>query len=75
MISTFQQNRHFRKVSVNKTFMYVQEQKKAMSTQQSAYFPSSVKSPLIIQSALHQCNCWHNYWGCGESHIFFWFVC
>ena len=31
MISTFQRNRHFRKVSVNKTFMYVQEQTKAMS--------------------------------------------
>ena len=28
MISTFQRNRHFRKVSVNKTFTHVQEQKK-----------------------------------------------
>ena len=28
MISTFQRNRNLRKVSVNKTFMYVQEQKK-----------------------------------------------
>ena len=45
MISTFQQNRHFRKVLVNKTFVHVQEQKKAMSPQHSAYIPSSVKSP------------------------------
>ena len=28
MISTFQRNRHFRKVLVNKTFTHVQEQKK-----------------------------------------------
>ena len=28
MISTFQRNRHFRKVSVNKTFTHVQDQKK-----------------------------------------------
>ena len=28
IISTFQRNRHFRKVSVNKTFTHVQEQKK-----------------------------------------------
>ena len=28
MISTFQRNRHFRKVSVNKTFTHVQGQKK-----------------------------------------------
>ena len=28
MISTFERNRHFRKVSVNKTFTHVQEQKK-----------------------------------------------
>ena len=27
MISTFQRNRHFRKVSLNKTFTHVQEQK------------------------------------------------
>ena len=30
MISNFQQNRHFRKVSVNKTFTYVREQNKAI---------------------------------------------
>ena len=29
MISTFQRNRHFRKVSVDKTFTHVQEQKKS----------------------------------------------
>ena len=29
MISTFERNRHFRKVSVNKTFTHVQEQKKS----------------------------------------------
>ena len=29
MISTFQRNRHFRKVSVNKTFTHVQEQIKS----------------------------------------------
>ena len=46
MISTFQRNRHFRKVPVNKTFTHVQEQKKAMSPRHSAYIPSSVKSPL-----------------------------
>ena len=46
MISTFQRNRHFRKVSVNKTFTHVQEQKKAISPRHSAYTPSSVKSPL-----------------------------
>ena len=45
MISTFQQNRHFRKVSVNKTFTHVQEQKKAMSPRHSAYIPSSAKLP------------------------------
>ena len=44
-ISTFQRNRHFRKVLVNKTFTYVQEQKKAMSLRHSACIPSSVKSP------------------------------
>ena len=43
-ISTFPQNRHFRKVLVNKTFTHVQEQKKAMSPRHSAYIPSSVKS-------------------------------
>ena len=41
---TFQRNRHFRKVSVNKTFTHVQEQKKAMSPRHSTYIPSSVKS-------------------------------
>ena len=46
MISTFERNRHFRKVSVKKTFTNVQEQKKAMSPRDSAYIPSSVKSPL-----------------------------
>ena len=49
MISTFQRNRHFRKVSVNKTFVYVQEQKKAMSPRHSAHIPSIVKSPVINQ--------------------------
>ena len=29
MISTFQWNRHFRKLSVNKTFSHVEEQKKS----------------------------------------------
>ena len=29
MISTFQRNRNFRKLSVNKTFTHLQEQKKA----------------------------------------------
>ena len=46
MISTFQRNRHFRKVSVNKTFTHVQEQKKAMSPEHSAYIPSSVMNGL-----------------------------
>ena len=45
MISTFQRNRHFRKVLVNKTFTHVQEQTKAMSPRHSAYIPPSVKSP------------------------------
>ena len=45
MISTFQGNRHFRKVLVNKTFTHVQEQKKAMPPRHSAYIPPSVKSP------------------------------
>ena len=30
MISTFQRNQHFRKVSVNKTFTHVQVKKKTM---------------------------------------------
>ena len=47
MISTFQRNQHFRKVSVIKTFTHVQEQKKAMSSRHSAYIPSNVKSPLV----------------------------
>ena len=34
------------KVSVNKTFMHVQEQKKAMPPRHSAYIPSSVKTPI-----------------------------
>ena len=46
MISAFQRNRIFRKVSVNKTSTHVQEQKKAMSPRHSAYIPSSVKPPL-----------------------------
>ena len=45
MVSNFQRNLYFRKVSVNKTFMHVQEQEKAMSPRHSAYIPSSVKSP------------------------------
>ena len=44
-LSNFQRNRHFRKVSVNKTFTHVQEQKIAMSPRHSAYIPSNVKSP------------------------------
>ena len=40
----FQWNRHFRKVSVNKTFTHVQEQKKAKSPRHSTSIPSSVKS-------------------------------
>ena len=47
MISTFQRNRQLKKVSVNKTFTHVQEQK-AMSPRHSAYIPSSVKSPLRL---------------------------
>ena len=35
------------------TFAYVQEQKKAMSPQYSAYIPSSVKSPLKKPIVLH----------------------
>ena len=45
MISTLQRNRDFRKVSVNKTFTHVQEQKKVMSPRHSPCIPSSVKSP------------------------------
>ena len=44
-ISTFQRNRHFRKVLVNNTFTFVQEQKKAILLRHSACIPSSVKSP------------------------------
>ena len=40
-------NRHFRKVSVNKTFTHVQEQKKAILPRNSAYIQSSVKSPSL----------------------------
>ena len=54
-ISTFQQNRHFRKVLVNKTFTHVQEQKKAMSPRHSAYIPSSVKSGLLKQVPKSKC--------------------
>ena len=47
MTSTFQRNRHFKKVPVNKIFTHVQVQKKkAMSRRHSLYIPSSVKSPL-----------------------------
>ena len=56
MVSTFQQNRHFRKASVNKTFMHVQKQKKAMSLRHSAYIPSNVKSPLEIVKLIHDVN-------------------
>ena len=46
MVSTFQRNRYFKKVSINKTFTNVQEQEKSMSPRYCAYIPSSVKSPL-----------------------------
>ena len=45
MISTFQRNRHFRKVLVNKTFTHVQEQKKERSRRDIS---PSVKSPLNL---------------------------
>ena len=52
MISNFQWNRHFQKVSANKTFTHGQEQKKkkkqAMSLLHYAYIQSSVKSPLRV---------------------------
>ena len=48
MISTFQRYRHVEKVSVNKTFTHLQERKKVMSPQHSAYIPPSVKSPLFF---------------------------
>ena len=54
MISTFQWNRHFRKVLVNKTFTHVQEQKQAMSPQHYAYIPSSVKTTLIVGGIFFQ---------------------
>ena len=45
MISTFQQNLHFRKVSVHRTFIHEQEQENdVIST--FAYIPPNVKSPL-----------------------------
>ena len=37
MVSTFQRNRYFWKVSVNKTFTHVEEQEKVMSPRHSAY--------------------------------------
>ena len=44
MISTFQQNLHFRKVSVHRTFIHEQEQENdVIST--FAYIPPNVKSP------------------------------
>ena len=54
MICTFQRNRHFWKVLVNKTFTHVQEQKKAMSPQHSTYILSSVKSPLCFYTILNR---------------------
>ena len=62
MISTFQQNRHFRKVSVNKTFTHVQEQKKEMSPWHSACIPSSVKLPLFKLNIIFYFKCYldHN---------------
>ena len=51
MIFTFQRNRHFRKVLVNKTSTHVQEQKKAMSPRHSSYILSSVKSPLTLSNS------------------------
>ena len=82
MISTFERNRHFRKMSVNKTFTHVQEQKKAMSPRHSVYIPSSVKSPLNNSSCpIHStttipktdstanvfCECSENFWNYWES--------
>ena len=52
MISTFQRNQDFRKMSVNKAFTHVQKQKKAMSPRHSAYIPSCVKSPLYLYKYL-----------------------
>ena len=46
-ISTFQRNRHFRKMLVNKTFAHVQEQKKSNVAATFRLHPSSVKSPLL----------------------------
>ena len=48
MISTFQRNRHFRKVSVNKTFTHVQVKKnnETMWSRHSVYIPSGVETPL-----------------------------
>ena len=51
MISTFQRNRHFRKVLVNKPFRTCKS-KKAMSPRHSANIPSSVKSPLSQRLSL-----------------------
>ena len=42
-VESFQRNRHFRKVSVNKTFTHVQEEKKAISPRHSTYILPSVK--------------------------------
>ena len=47
IISTFQWNQHVRKVSVNKTFSHVLEEKKAMLLRHSTCIPSSVKLPLF----------------------------
>ena len=54
MISTFQRNRHFRKVSVNETFTHVQEQKKAMSLRRSTYIPSIIIIIIIIPFILYK---------------------
>ena len=46
MISTFQRNRHFKKVSVNKTFTHVQEQKKSDVVATFRLHSAGVKSRL-----------------------------
>ena len=55
MIPSFQRNRHFSKVLVNKTFTHVQGQRKTMSPRHSAYIPPSVKSPLCLTTSKKYC--------------------
>ena len=59
MISTFQQNEHFRKVSFQETFTHMQE--KVMLPQHFTCIPSSIQLPLFkVNITFHFKYCLHH---------------